>query len=241
MPPLPISVQLASPATPATFQLQGTGELDIKSVTVTMDGSAAGTNFFPTLSIYTQDDRLLSRTQPASAVTAGQSAIVTWAPFLRKAAAAAAGSTVLPYAVVYDGFVSKAYPYPALDQVPFGSSAIHNDTNSIFSIVGGANLKQVQTAATGLYLVHTQVAWESWPITTPVQIRLLGMPSYQGENNYNRDLELVTANDQGVMEWTTTIAVNSTPFLFNLHAGQSSGVNQFLDGNFCKVVKLTDI
>lgn len=97
MTPTPISVPLANSATPVTFQLQGTGEIDIKSVNVEYDGSAAASDFFPVLSIYTSDDRLLSRTRVQLPVSAGQSAVVTFAPFLRQPISQGSGNLNLLY------------------------------------------------------------------------------------------------------------------------------------------------
>lgn len=91
MTPQPISVPLTSPATPVTFELQGTGEIDIKSIVATWDGSGAGAAFYPVISIYTSDNRLMSRTRTTDTVAAGSSVVATFAPFLRKPSAGTGG------------------------------------------------------------------------------------------------------------------------------------------------------
>jgi hypothetical protein len=68
-----------------------------ESVTATFDGSGAAGAFLPTLSIYAQSGELLARC-PATSVSAGDSAEVTFAPLLRAAVAATPAGTAFPWA-----------------------------------------------------------------------------------------------------------------------------------------------
>lgn len=94
MAPAPISVLAGTAPTPLAFALNGTGEMVLQSVTATIDGTGAGGTFDAVLSLYSQDGRLLSRTKPAASLAVGEQAVVTWAPFLRKPAAAAAAGAL---------------------------------------------------------------------------------------------------------------------------------------------------
>jgi hypothetical protein len=83
---------------PSQYTLSPREALIPESVTATFDGSLAAGAFLPTLSIYAQSGELLARC-PATSVAAGDSAEVTFAPLLRAAQVAAAGTSNLSYAV----------------------------------------------------------------------------------------------------------------------------------------------
>lgn len=67
--------------------MPGSQEIQLSSVSAEYDGTGAGGAFDPTLSVYSQDGQLLSRTKVGSTVAAGGTAVCTWIPFLRQASA----------------------------------------------------------------------------------------------------------------------------------------------------------
>src|SRR6267142_368214 len=99
-----------SHAAPSTYKLAPSEAFVPEAVTATFDGAGAGGTFLPTLSIYSQDGKLIARS-PATAITAGNSAEVTFAPLLRAATGAAAASEI-PTAI--DGFSSDTVVSDAL-------------------------------------------------------------------------------------------------------------------------------
>ncbi len=70
-------------AVPFTYTVTGAGEVAPYTATATFDGSGAGGDFVPCLSFYSIEGVLLARLPlTVQTITAGQSAEVTWAPFL---------------------------------------------------------------------------------------------------------------------------------------------------------------
>lgn len=67
---------------PATYTLPPGFDVLLHSVSAQFNGSGAGGTFYPCLSVYSQDDKLIGRFFPAQALAAGDSAEVTFAPFL---------------------------------------------------------------------------------------------------------------------------------------------------------------
>lgn len=67
------------------------------SITARWDGSGAGGAFLPCLAIYSQDGKLLSRTRPEQEFAAGDSGVVTYAPFLNTRAELAPVGAIVPY------------------------------------------------------------------------------------------------------------------------------------------------
>ena len=74
---------------PATYKLPPSLDLILESVVASWDGSGASGAFLPCLGLYSQDDKLMGRFHPGTQVEAGDSATVTYAPFLRGTAGAA--------------------------------------------------------------------------------------------------------------------------------------------------------
>jgi len=81
-------------STPESYVVPGSLEIQLSSVSATFDGTGAGGNFDPTVSVYSKDNKLISRTKVASTVTAGQQAVCTWLPFSRKQAVSSPGSGI---------------------------------------------------------------------------------------------------------------------------------------------------
>lgn len=71
-------------AAPYAYVLASSEEFTPQAISAVFDGSGAGGDFLPCCSVYTQNGQLVSRDFP-STVTAGDSAEVTYHPFLRAA------------------------------------------------------------------------------------------------------------------------------------------------------------
>ena len=68
-------------AVPFEYRLAPGEAFALSTVSAEFDGSGAGGSFLPALAMYSQNGELLARTFPATAVTAGDSAEVTFSPF----------------------------------------------------------------------------------------------------------------------------------------------------------------
>lgn len=66
---------------PKDYTLTGTQELLLKSVRAVIDGSAAGSSFYPTLQLLAPDGTVMWQGIPFTTVAAGGSADVSWFPF----------------------------------------------------------------------------------------------------------------------------------------------------------------
>jgi len=87
-------------ATPHTVALAAGQNIRIYSVAVSWDGSGAGGSFHPCLALYSQDGKLLSRTRPEQVLDAGDSGVVTYAPFLSLPAEVVPTGGALAFSVV---------------------------------------------------------------------------------------------------------------------------------------------
>lgn len=68
-------------AVPASFRLPAGLDLALQSIVARWDGSGAGGSFKPCLSAYSQDGRLMGRFFPETDLAAGDTGVVTYAPF----------------------------------------------------------------------------------------------------------------------------------------------------------------
>jgi hypothetical protein len=102
---------------PHTVALAPAQNVRVYSVAVKWDGSGAGGSFHPCLSIYSQDGKLLSRTRPEQVFAAGDSGVVTYAPFLYLPGASAPAASGLGFTVSNDvsgtTFYDDAWLVPA--------------------------------------------------------------------------------------------------------------------------------
>jgi hypothetical protein len=71
-------------ALPAQYVIPGTLELVLQSIVARFNGAAAASSFLPTVSIYTQDGRLVSRVRTDTLFAVGDTGVVTFGPFLRR-------------------------------------------------------------------------------------------------------------------------------------------------------------
>lgn len=91
MPQVQLAIGDVQPA-PLDYVVPGAQEISPVAVNATFDGTSAVTAWLPALELISDSGHVISRTFPASSVAAGGTAEVTFAPFLRQAAAAGAAT-----------------------------------------------------------------------------------------------------------------------------------------------------
>jgi hypothetical protein len=153
-------------ATPAKYVVPGSSEIVPLAVQAVLDGTNASGDFVPALIFRLQAGHVIARVPTSQVVTAGDSAEVTWAPFLRSAAASPAppASTGLPIATLYQsGFgptlpatgariypFDTAYASPQSDSTDF--SVLDTNTTTAFN---GSPVWSVVLLAPGTYACFT--------------------------------------------------------------------------------------
>ena len=94
-------------ALPASYRLPPGLEVVVSSIFARFNGAGASGDFVPTLDILSQSGQLMARVAVSQTLTPGDSARVTWAPFLRKVGAASpppSGSVPLAFgSILYSG------------------------------------------------------------------------------------------------------------------------------------------
>lgn len=81
-----------SGSAPVTYTVTELGTVDVMSVFASFDGSAASGTFRPTVTVRSQSGAILARVFPTDTVAAGDSADVTFAPFLKQQATSVVAS-----------------------------------------------------------------------------------------------------------------------------------------------------
>ena len=66
---------------PATYTLPPNLEIELASVVARINGASAAAEFIPVLEILSQDDKLIARVRPEQVFAAGDTGVVTYAPF----------------------------------------------------------------------------------------------------------------------------------------------------------------
>lgn len=138
-------------AAPYAYVLASSEEFTPQAISAVFDGSGAGGDFLPCCSVYTQNGQLVSRDFP-STVTAGDSAEVTYHPFLRAATSAPAPSaTRLPWCLAEgdlptDGSLPSYFTFDTKD-------------SSVYQLDGGSS--HVQIIGAGLFIVTVSASIET--------------------------------------------------------------------------------
>lgn len=142
---------------PAQYVVPGTLELTLQSIVARFDGSGAGASFYPTLSVYTQDGRLVSRVRTDQVFAVGDTGVVTFGPFLRQRLVATAQGTidggglwqtVADPATIPDGFLNPvALIY---DTVVFDSGGYY----------AAANPSRLTAPTDGIYGMRAQMGYD---------------------------------------------------------------------------------
>jgi hypothetical protein len=145
------------------YELKGIEEWAAEAVEATFDGGGAASDFLACLSLYSPGGALMSRSFPDDAITAGDTAKVTFAPFLRKTGgAAAAGASALPWAIAEHADYAAADYFSGVSPNPlsFRHFAGNDATAFAFTATGSptAGDGDVTILRSGLYLVRLRVS-----------------------------------------------------------------------------------
>lgn len=138
-------------AIPATYRFPPGLDARLSSVSAVFDGTGAGGDFLACLSVFSQDDKLIGRFFPGSAVAAGDVAEVTFAPFLATDAAAAAA---VPRTLYMGGsplsLVSGVEGRFVFDSIYNNTLGVGiNGTNDVFTMPGGSPEQMYAVLLTG--------------------------------------------------------------------------------------------
>lgn len=150
-------------ALPVDYRLPPGLDLQIHSVVAFIDGAGAGSDFKPALAFYAQSGQLMGRVALDEEWTAGDSGVVTWAPFLRKRASAAPSGGVLAWAGAEDLTVTPgASGVPAFDNFERTDATIFQTSVTD----GGAASDSpgdsyIRCTAEGVYFVTAMAVWSA--------------------------------------------------------------------------------
>lgn len=215
-------------AVPASYTVPPSLDLVLQSVVVRWNGTGAAGAFLPVLAVYSQDGKLVGRFHPGTQLEAGDTGVVTYAPFLRPPAAAAATAGVSHrQAGIYVGLNVTTVSGVVKT---FTANAFCNDQGLAFDVLTVPNSIRINTSPNYYY---TATFWARWPafaadryieITSPAPLTdflpMAAPARARGAATPDNDYQIVT---------TTLFPVFAGGFLtlsFNLF--QASGVNQVL-------------
>lgn len=205
-------------AAPKDYTLTGQQQILLKAVRATIDGSAAGSAFVPTLQLLAPDGTVMWESATAASVAAGGSADVSWFPGL-------GGGTSASELDVVGARIEM-----------HGSQTVNNATNTdltydtvAFDTAGMVNLatdaRKLNVVTGGLYLVCCERAWQ----VNPTNRRLVGLTQNSlyasGGTLIVDDARLaITGGGQTTNGFATIVSCVAGDFLAS-GANQDSGVN----------------
>lgn len=155
---------------PAQYVVPPGVELIVQSIVARFKGQAASGAFYPALAIYSQDGRLVGRFHPSTTLAVGDTAEVTFAPFLTDFVTA--GELGKPTAFVTRPSTSlQSIPNNALTAVSFTTVAW--DTHGLFS--AGQPTRLTPNKA-GYWWVTASTTWAANAVgSRMIQIRESGV------------------------------------------------------------------
>ncbi len=116
---------LGTVTAPADYTIPNAQEITLAAMFAHFDGSAAGTSWVPTLQIISDSGHTILEVPQDASVAAGSSVEASWAPFLRRATAAASGG--VSGAMYEAGFFTAGLP----------TASLATGANGSFSNIGG--------------------------------------------------------------------------------------------------------
>lgn len=222
-----------SQAAPSEYTLAPREAFVPESVTATFNGAAAAAAFLPTLSIYAQSGELLARC-PATQVAAGSSAEVTFAPLLRAATAAAAG-TAMQWATALGE--NSAVPSGAATKVSLDASTLLTNNATMYSIDAGAGYTGLGIHTAGTYLIWWGTIAERAVAPQPANPETIVISADEGGlettlgpqlgSTYGRGFVNIAGHDEWDVSWAKHVQIVSStggaPLVVTIN--QASGQN----------------
>lgn len=154
--PHDVQIRLGDGGAPQAYEVPNATEIIVKAVTATFDGSGAAGNFKPTLEIVSDGGVVMARVPCETEVSAGGSAEVTFAPFLRAAASATPSTSFAPWVLFTLGWGPTTFPASG-SEMPFTTP--RSSFGATFTVDGLGHLVLPQ----GLWLLYSsmQLIWEA--------------------------------------------------------------------------------
>jgi len=246
----PADVQIlgtGSKAAPLDYVLPSGSELVLKAVRADFNGAGAASAFLPALEIISDAGHSVGVYPTDVAVAAGGSASVSFAPFLRNAAAAAT-STSLPSAVIdqlVDPFADTGFNLTAISM---NSAHFFTNDATVFDVGASAGTTTIKALVPGVYLVWATVLGDLTvaPVANSyLQVFGFASTSYSPFNQSRfdswRDIDGFGDYEAGATHAFLTVIRTidvPPPKFFFLRAGQNSGSNIQLHANL-QVVRLS--
>ena len=170
-------------AIPTEYDVPAAQEIQLSSVSATFDGSGAGGDFDPTLSIYSQAGHLLSRTKVGGTVTAGDSAVATWIPFSRPKQTTPTPGTTLKAIRLWTSNMALSIGSASDGRLSYDNVSSFDST--VFGVsTSGGRVIRVSYKAQGWYSAYAQVVPNSTPAAGLIDVHFL----YVGDTLSGDDL-----------------------------------------------------
>jgi hypothetical protein len=174
----------ASQAAPLDYVVPAAQEIVPLAVNAAFDGTSAAVTWYPALELISDSGHVVSRTFPEQTVAAGGSAWVTFAPFLRGAAAAAPTQAFALYSANSRTITQLGVSQP----VGIGPPSFATNDAATFAIgsttVGGIDYYGVRMLVEGWYLLIIGVALQGFTAGDSVYLS-----SFTGGGSYFGDLQ----------------------------------------------------
>jgi hypothetical protein len=222
----------------AEYILPATLDLTIQSIVARINGAGAGSSFYPTLSVYSSDDKLMYRVRSDTLFAAGDTGVVTWSPFLRtgitqttQGAINGGGlwQTVANPATIPDGFVNPvALIY---DTVVFDSGGYY----------AAANSSRLTAPTDGIYGMRAQMGYSvtvagSFSIEIVVNGTFGAAPHWKAESQWSE-----TGNYHAVGNITAFAPLHAGDYI-ECYALQKTGAARAYDptASWFELIRLGD-
>jgi hypothetical protein len=224
---------------PATYTLAPSQALAVEAVRASIDGTSAAGSFYPCLSVYSQDGKLIGRVRTPTTYSAGDTGEVTWAPFLAEATTSTPASSGLQWV---RGFASSSVTVTSgLVQNLNFTSVYQSPGQTAWSVVNtGTNPFRV--ALDGWYAVYL---WVSWNSTAFTDVRTLSFNSTAsipgaGPNPTAIDTSSPYSGEQTVTNpaWPLSPVADGSTNDISFKAYQTSGSNKTITLRHCGMVYL---
>lgn len=207
----------------ATYVVPTQGNFRVSSIVARINGAGAASSFYPCLSVYSQDGKLIGRVRTESIFNVGDTGVVTWSPFLRGRRRGAANTQAGFFRAVQQSGPYIFWPMQEASGLvqDFSGNAFHSTVLS-----GGPVTYQVQgpyadgfairyptnsdfdRGATGYGPITDGNTWVCWarPTSVPAGSDLYGRAWYHGLSLDFRSNGKISAIREGVAYLADSVA-----------------------------------